>query len=274
LIIGPTVLFQHPRRYPSNKEKLIRDKAISGPMAKKRIKTYIEGFDEYLNGGVPEGHIIMIAGTSGAMKTSVAWNILYHNALEENRKGLYMTFEQSAESIIEQMEGLGLPYKDVEGKVEIVDVATMRSAVPGGKIESLGTEETWSWTFVVEELIKRYKKQFGFELLVFDSINVYEMIAEVKAPRVELYNFFQLLKKMKITAFITSEMAPESSIYCQLGESFLADGIIHLKMDQVDRIREQRRIKCVKMRGTKHSSDYFTLFYEGKCFSTSSIIGK
>jgi circadian clock protein KaiC len=256
------------------KEKLIRHKAISGSMAKKRIKTYIEGFDEYLNGGIPEGHIIMIAGTSGAMKTSVAWNILYHNAIEENRKGLYMTFEQSAESIIEQMDSLNLPYKDVEGKVEIVDVATMRSAVPGGKIESLGTEETWSWSFVVEELIKRYKKQFNFEILVFDSINVYEMIAEVKAPRIELYNFFQLLKKMKVTAFITSEMAPDSTTYCQLGESFLADGIIHLKMDQVDRIREQRRIKCVKMRGTKHSSDYFTLYYEGKRFSTSSIIGK
>jgi len=243
-------------------------------MAKRRIKTFIEGFDEYLNGGIPEGHVIIIAGTSGAMKTSLAWNILYYNALEEGRKGLYMTFEQSAESILEQMESFNLPYTDVEGKVEIVDVATMRSAVPGGNIDSLGTEESWSWTFVVEELLKRYKRQFGFELLVFDSVNVYEMIAEVTEPRIELYNFFQLLKQLKVTAFITSEMAPESTTYCHLGESFLADGIIHLKMDQVDRIREQRRIKCVKMRGTKHSSDYFTLYYEGKRFSTSSIIGK
>jgi len=249
-------------------------RAITRPMAKRRIKTYIEGFDEYLNGGIPEGHVVIIAGTSGAMKTSLAWNILYHNALEEGRKGLYMTFEQSAESIIEQMESLGLPYKDVEGKLEIVDVATMRSAVPGGNIDSLGTEDTWSWSFVVEELLKRYKKQFGFELMVFDSINVYEMIANVKEPRLELYNFFQLLKKLKITAFIASEMTPDNTTYCQLGESFLADGIIHLKLDQVDRIREQRRIKCVKMRGTKHSSDYFTLYYEGKKFSISSIIGK
>jgi len=51
-------------------------------MAKRRIKTYIEGFDEYLNGGIPEGHVIIIAGTSGAMKTSLAWNILYYNAME------------------------------------------------------------------------------------------------------------------------------------------------------------------------------------------------
>jgi KaiC/GvpD/RAD55 family RecA-like ATPase len=172
------------------------------------------------------------------------------------------------------MEGFGLPHKNVEEHVELIDVATMRAAVPGGRVEDLSTEEGWSWTFIVEELLKRYKKDFNFELLVFDSINVYEMIAEVKEPRLELYNFFQLLKRMNITAMITSEMRPEGQLYCQLGESFLADGIIHLKMDQIDRIREQRRIKCVKMRGTKHSSDYFTLFYEGDRFSITSIIGK
>jgi KaiC/GvpD/RAD55 family RecA-like ATPase len=150
----------------------------------------------------------------------------------------------------------------------------MRGAVPGGRIEDLGTEETWSWCFIIEELLKKYKDQLDFELLVFDSINVYEMIAQVTEPRLDLYNFFQILKKMRITAFITSEMKPDGQLYGQYGESFLADGIIHLKMDQVDRIREQRRIKCVKMRGTKHSSDYFSLYYEGDRFSITSIIGK
>jgi circadian clock protein KaiC len=243
-------------------------------MSKGRIRTYIEGFDEYLHGGIPVGHTVIIAGTSGAMKTSLAWSILYNNALKDGRKGLYMTFEQSAEGIIEQMAGFDLSYKNIEKMVEIVDVASMREAVPGGRIEELGTEEGWSWNFIVEELLKRYKKELDFEILVFDSINVYEMIAEVTEPRMDLYHFFQMLKRMRITAFITSEMAPESKLYCQYGESFLADGIIHLKMDQVDRIREQRRIKCVKMRGTKHSSDYFSLYYEGDRFSITSIIGK
>ena len=243
-------------------------------MAEGRIQTYVEGFDEYLNGGIPVGHTVIVAGTSGAMKTSLTYSILFHNALKDGRKGLYMTFEQNAEGIIEQMEGFNLPYSSIEDKVEIVDVASMRGAVPGGRIEDLGTEETWSWSFIVEELLKKYKERLDFELLVFDSINVFEMIAQVTEPRLDLYNFFQILKKMRITAFITSEMKPEGQIYGQFGESFLADGIIHLKMDQVDRIREQRRIKCVKMRGTKHSSDYFSLYYEGDRFSITSIIGK
>jgi KaiC/GvpD/RAD55 family RecA-like ATPase len=242
-------------------------------MPRERIKTYIQGFDEYLYGGLPQGHSIILAGTSGAMKTSLAWSILYRNAHHEGRTGIFMTFEQSADSVMEQMEGFGLPYEHVADRVEIVDISAMRRAIEGD-IEDLRTEEKWSWIFIVEGLISDLKKKHDFEILVFDSINVFEMIADVNQPRLDLFNFFQMLKKLNITAILIAEMMPDTNRYTPLGESFLADGIIHLKMDQVDRIRDQRRIKCVKMRGTRHSSDYFSLYFENGHFSITSIIEK
>jgi circadian clock protein KaiC len=226
-----------------------------------------------LHGGLPQGHTIIIAGTSGAMKTSLAWSILYRNAQNDNRTGVFMTFEQSADSVMEQMEGFGLPFDHVADKVDIIDISAMRRAIKGG-IEDLGTEDKWSWMYIVEDLLTKEKKKSDFELLVFDSLNVFEMISNVSHPRLELFNFFQTLKKMNITALITSEMMPDSIRYTPYGESFLSDGIIHIKMDQVDRIRDQRRIKCVKMRGTKHSSDYFTLYFEDGYFTITSIIEK
>ena len=39
----------------------------------KRIPLHIEGFDEQLGGGIPEGHVCLMAGTSGTMKSSTAF---------------------------------------------------------------------------------------------------------------------------------------------------------------------------------------------------------
>ena len=52
-------------------------------MKTKRIKTYVKGLDEVMQDGIPEGSVVMIAGKPGTMKSSFAFNILYHNA---NRK--------------------------------------------------------------------------------------------------------------------------------------------------------------------------------------------
>jgi KaiC/GvpD/RAD55 family RecA-like ATPase len=33
----------------------------------ERIKTFIEGFDRILEGGIPQGHIVLVSGTPGTM---------------------------------------------------------------------------------------------------------------------------------------------------------------------------------------------------------------
>ncbi|TLZ91073.1 MAG: KaiC domain-containing protein, partial [Methanobacteriota archaeon] len=63
-------------------------------MARALVKTHIRGFDqEVLRGGIPQGHVILIRGASGTMKSSLAYYVLYHNALE-GTPGLYVTLEQ------------------------------------------------------------------------------------------------------------------------------------------------------------------------------------
>lgn len=60
----------------------------------ERIKTHIERMDERLEGGIPKGTISLICGVAGCMKSSLAYSILYKNAVEGNLKGLYITLEQ------------------------------------------------------------------------------------------------------------------------------------------------------------------------------------
>ena len=41
----------------------------------ERIPTHIEGLDEKMQGGIPQGHISIVAGASGAMKSSLTFSM-------------------------------------------------------------------------------------------------------------------------------------------------------------------------------------------------------
>jgi KaiC/GvpD/RAD55 family RecA-like ATPase len=49
--------------------------------AMERIPTHIEGLDEKMQGGIPQGHICIVAGASGAMKSSLTFSMLYNAVL-------------------------------------------------------------------------------------------------------------------------------------------------------------------------------------------------
>ncbi|MEM3396603.1 MAG: ATPase domain-containing protein [Thermoplasmata archaeon] len=231
-----------------------------------RIKTFIEGFDEKLNGGIPQKNVVLIAGEPGTLKSTIAFYILYHNALNESIPGVYITLEQGRESILSNMEGLGLEYAKVEKKLSVVDLAMIRK-----HIEGIG-EHTWM------DIFKMYadnlKATTDYQLFVIDSLPVLEMLAELKNPRNELFHFFEWLRDLDVTALVITEMRPNSLEYCHFGEDFLADGILHVKMEQVDEVTVQRRIRCVKMRNTNHSTNFYTLMLENGVLQVTRVLSE
>ena len=56
----------------------------------ERIPTHIEGLDEKMQGGIPQGHICIVAGASGAMKSSHI-SMLYNAVLYGETSGIYVT---------------------------------------------------------------------------------------------------------------------------------------------------------------------------------------
>ncbi|MFQ5553017.1 MAG: RAD55 family ATPase, partial [Thermoplasmata archaeon] len=49
----------------------------------ERVPTFVEGFDQALGGGIPEGSVVLVCGTPGTMKTSLVFSVLYHNVREK-----------------------------------------------------------------------------------------------------------------------------------------------------------------------------------------------
>ncbi|MFQ5909292.1 MAG: RAD55 family ATPase [Thermoplasmata archaeon] len=215
------------------------------------MRTYIRGLDEQLKGGVPKGHVILIAGKPGTMKSSVAFNILYHNA-KENNGAVYVTLEQSRESMLDNMAGMGMDIKGLEKSMSVLDLAMIRK-----KLKHLSKQ---SWIEVFKMYVNNLKKSMDIDLLVVDSLPVLQVMAKFQEPRDELFRFFEWLRDLEITTFLITEMKQDSDRFGDHGEDFLSDGIVHLDLRREDRI-VNLFFSVVKMRRTGHKRGYFPLIF-------------
>src|SRR2546429_9757320 len=124
-------------------------------MVRPLVKTHIRGFDEdVLRGGIPQGHVVLVRGASGTMKSSLAYYVLYHNALAGS-PGLYVTLEQTAAGLLEHVPGLGLKAPSVSEGLPILDLGPGREALGGmvakvGSMGGRGAPPGWAWPAVRE----------------------------------------------------------------------------------------------------------------------------
>lgn len=227
----------------------------------KLYKTYIKGFDRELGGGIPEGHIILISGTPGTMKSSVSYYFLYHNILSKNIRGLYFSLEQSNESLQFQVNRMGMT-KDLGKKLKIVDLSAVRRAA--------GDQRSKDWLDIIKKHLEILYNKYKFNLLVIDSLPVLEIISLIDEKRTQLFHFFEWLRKLKITALIINEVSPDPNILHD--EEFLADGIIHLSLERVGDIDIFRRIRCIKLRGMDHNTSIFTLEFKNNIFKITQAL--
>src|SRR5437899_10948662 len=94
-------------RLTSRRKRLRPTRAYIRPggrvMSRNRVKTYVRGFDDVLNGGVPEGYVVLVSGAPGTMKSSLTYSILYQNALQESRKSASLTLDEGKVRILGHM---------------------------------------------------------------------------------------------------------------------------------------------------------------------------
>ena len=204
-------------------------------MARSLVKTHIRGFDdEVLRGGIPQGHVILIRGASGTMKSSLAYYVLYHNALA-GTPGLYVTLEQSAGSLLEHVASLGLRATSVSDALPILDLSRGREhleemvAKVGAMTDATASRDQ-ALLAVLKGKILELRRKRSFQILAIDSWDALE-------------------------------------------EEFLADGILHLRLEPVTEVAYQRRVQCVKMRSVNQDSDDRTLLFENGRFEVARAIG-
>src|SRR2546427_2534348 len=234
------------------------------------FKTYIRGYDDEIEGGIPHGHVVLLAGPPGTMKSSLAYSILYNNALHDGVPGVYVTMEQDREGLEFQLTRMGMDPKKVGEKVRIQDLSRIRRGVDELRGSPMFGSSEKPWLDILKRHLEDVKATADFSLLALDSLPVLEIIAGLRDRRIGLFHFFGWLKALKVTSFVISEVSPDP--YTVRDEDFLADGIFALTMDRVGELDVYRRIRCVKMRGVNHNPGIFTLEIADGVFRVTRVI--
>ena len=87
-------------------------------------RLHITGLDDKMDTGIPDKHIILMTGTPGTMKSSLAYYFLYQNAKQDDVKGLYLTLEQEKEGFMYHLKKLGLG--EPNPNIRLFDMSTTR----------------------------------------------------------------------------------------------------------------------------------------------------
>src|SRR6267378_1656866 len=149
------------------------------------------------------------------MKSSLAYSVLYNNALSEGLTGVYVTMEQDRESLEFQLSRMGMDLKKVGEKVRIQDLSRIRRGVEELRSTArFGSPTEKPWLDILKRHIEDIKASDDFSLLVLDSLPVLEIIAGLRDRRIGLFHFFGWLKGLKATSLFLSVLVSKDSRPC------------------------------------------------------------
>jgi len=230
-------------------------------MRKKRIKTGIslgprpkcpsgiKGFDEITGGGLPKGCPTLVAGSAGSGKTLFSMEFLIRGALDHGEPGVYMSFEENAVELAQNVASLGIDLADLSARKKIL--------IDHVRVERSEIEETGE--FDLEGLFVRLSHaidSIGARRVVLDTVeSLFGGFRNEGILRSELKRLFRWLKDKGVTSVITGERG-EKTITRHGLEEYVADCVILLDHRVTAQI-STRRLRVVKYRGSSHGANEY-----------------
>lgn len=213
------------------------------PRSHRRLSMGIEALDAMLDGGIPEGDSVLVAGSSGTGKSLLATEFIAEG-IRQGEPAIAAVFEERPQGYADRANtfGLNLTTPQEEGLLKLIYLRPL----------DLSVDET------LQEVLDTVVK-IGAKRVVIDSLAGFEMAL---APgfrqdfRESLYRMIGALTNIGVTVLSTVEL-PESFTdlpFSAYAISFLTDDIIRLRYVEIGgQLRKVMTI--VKMRGGNHSKD-------------------
>jgi len=204
----------------------------------ERISSGIPGLDEMLSGkGYFRGSSILVSGTAGSGKTSVAASFLV-SACERGEPALYFTFEESPEQLLRNMRSIGLNL-DRWRKQGLLFVRAARPSAFGLEMHLVQMHQ------LIRELNPR--------AVVLDPISSLLGDAAQHDVKTMVLRMVDHLKHTGATALFTTLMDSPGLETTDINLSSLVDTWIQLKNIETDGERN-RLVQILKSRGMAHSN--------------------
>jgi len=204
-------------------------------MTIERISTGIPALDALIEGGIPRGFTVLVAGNPGTGKTILTTHFLYDGLLK-GEASLYVSFSESKNQFYENFDRFGMRFSDFErdNKFAYLDFASI-------------TKE--GITDALEEVLN-VCKNIGAKRLVIDSFSAILLaFNNINEARITLHVVLgKMLRSEGITNMLITEVPIGSNSIGSGMEEFVADGIIQLQHGNSN--ATPSILKVIKMRST------------------------
>lgn len=222
----------------------------------KRVTTGINGLDGMLEGGYPQGSVVLIAGTPGTGKTIICFQFI-DAGIKNGERCLFLTSDERIHTLINQAKKFGFDfdcavqnkllkfmYLDLEKHTIHTEIET---EILSGKYSRVVLDSLTPLSEMPVWVIHRGSEFIPSE----DSETIPLPIDSIQATRMHVRRLLSILEKDISTVLVTSEVAEGSRNLSRDSVSeFLVDGILVLDLDPS---MDRRKLTIRKMRGTKHT---------------------
>ncbi|OLE87194.1 MAG: hypothetical protein AUF79_14600 [Crenarchaeota archaeon 13_1_20CM_2_51_8] len=191
-----------------------------------------------LRGGFMPGDAVMLAGSAGTGKTTLALQYLV-NGVKLGEPGIYVTFEELPDQIYRDAKNFGWDLRKMEEEDKFRVICTSPSLMLESGSDSLLDD-------VLHEIQPRR--------LVIDSLSHLEMFVKRDDMRIEAYRVIRYLKTRGISSVLlweSPQISGGSFSVTDVGLSFLVDCIVALKPVEIESSM-RKALVILKMRGSDH----------------------
>lgn len=217
-------------------------------MGLERISSGVPGLELITQGGLPRNRLTLVSGTAGSGKTVFAVQFLASGIVGAGEPGVFVTFEERATSIRQNVLSLGwqIDRWEAEGKWAFVD------ASPQDEVDTVFTGEDYGLGPLVSRVTEAVKR-VGATRVAIDSVGaLMAQLSKTGPARAAMFRLRTALEEAGVTTVITVERADDYGPVAHLGfEEFVADNVVILR-NALEGEKRRRTIEVLKMRGGAH----------------------
>lgn len=208
-------------------------------------KTGIDDLDEVLNGGIPEGHVVLLEGEAGAGKTVLSLEWLFRGC-KRDENGAYIAVTEPITKALKNIESMEFYSEEAVNSesLHLTDFRSMSDII--GMQDRVEREDI---DRAVDE-VEKFIEDSDASRLVIDSITaIGYMIDNRELFRYFIFQLGTKLSGLGCTTLMTSESRGKTTPFRV--EGFISDGIIELENDAGEQAMV-RGMNITKMRGLNY----------------------